>query len=92
MLHCLDNKYVSRLLIDILLSSFGYSFMKPAVFQTMERDFVTNVSPGSKQLFTQGIKSEQTYALHGGIRFSSSSMFHGMQRQLPIILFEYENE
>lgn len=91
MLHCLDNKYVFRLLIDILLTSFAYSFMTPAVFQTMERDFVRNVSPGSKELFTQGVKTEQAHALHGSIR-CSSSMFHGMQRQLPVILFEYENE
>lgn len=57
-MHCLDNKYVFRLLIDILLTSFAYNFMQPAVFQTMERYFVRNVSPGSKQLFTQGIKTE----------------------------------
>lgn len=92
MLHCLDNKCVFRLLIDILLTSFVYSFMRPAVFQTMERDFVRNVSPGSKELFTPGIKTEQGHALHGSIRCSGSNVFHGMQRQLPVILFKYENE
>lgn len=92
MLHCLDSKYIFRLLIAILLASFTYSFMKPAVFQAMERDFVRNASPGSKELFTPGIKAEQAHAVHGSRRCSSSSMFHGMQRQLPIILFEYEDE
>lgn len=92
MLYCLDNNCIFRLLIDILLAFFAYSVMKPAVFQTMERDFVRNVGHGSKELFTQVIKTEQAHALHGSIRCSSSSVFHGMQRQLPIILFEYDSE
>lgn len=75
MSHCLDNKYVLSLLIDILLTSLAYSFMKPAGFQTMERGFLRNVSPGSKELFAQGRKAEQTHALHGSATLSSGSAF-----------------
>lgn len=74
-LHCLDNKYILSLLIDTLLTSLAYSFMKPAGFQTIERDFLRKVSPGSKELFTQERKTEQTHVLHGSVRFVSSSVF-----------------
>lgn len=76
MLHRLDNKYDLNLLIDTLLTSLAYSFMKPAVFQTMERDFLRNVSTGSRELFTWGRKTrEQACTLHGSVRFIGGTAF-----------------
>jgi len=49
---CHDKKYILSLLIDTLLTFLAYSFIKPSGFQTMETDFLRNVSPGSKGLFT----------------------------------------
>lgn len=73
-LHCLDNKYIWSLPTDILLTSFAHSFRQPAGLGTMERDFLRNGSPGSKEVFTEGRKTERPPALHGSLRFISGSM------------------
>lgn len=92
MLHRLDNKYNLNLLIDTLLTSLAYSFMEPAVFQTMERDFLRNVSAGSRVIYMREENEGAGPYAAWKRKVHRRHCVRGMQRQLPIILFEYENE